>query len=92
MKTGVSSSSLAAYNMIGHVMAEQEKKVLLCMEPGNAYTRRELGVLANIENSAAARVVNGLVKKGDVLEVGTKRCSHSGLRVGAVTLSLAEAG
>lgn len=92
MKTKVSSSSLAAFNVIGQLMADQEKKVLLCMEPGKVYTRRELGVMANIENSAAARVVNGLVKRGDVLEVGTKRCIRSGRNVGAVTLSLAEAG
>jgi hypothetical protein len=92
MKTNVSSNSLAAFEVIGKLMADQERKVLLSMDPGKTYTRRELGVLAEIENSAAARVVNGLIKNGDVLEVGTKRCSHSGYNVGAVTLSLVQAG
>lgn len=85
----VASTSIAVHRTIGALMADQESKVLMVMEPGYSYTRRELGVLAGIENSAAARTVNGLVKSEALLEIGTKVCRHSGYRVGAVTLSLA---
>lgn len=90
MKTSVSQTSIDCHRVIGNLMVDQEKKVLLCMEIGQAYTRRELGVLAGIENSAAARVVNGLVKSGAVIESGVKRCRHTNMTVGAVTLSLTE--
>lgn len=90
MKTNVSENSIATFRVIGPLLIDQEKKVLMCMDIGKAYTRRELGILAGIENSAAARTVNGLVKSGDVLESGVKRCSHTGRMVGAVMLSLAE--
>lgn len=90
MKTNVAETSIATYHTIGREMSDQEKKVLMSMELGKAYTRRELGILAGIENSAAARTVFGLVKKGDLLDVGVKRCSVTNRMVGAVTLSLAD--
>jgi Fic family protein len=90
MKTSVAESSIKTFHMIGATIADQGQRVLLSMEAGKGYTRRELGVLAGIENSAAARAVNGLVKDGALVEVGTKRCNHTGYLVGAVSLSLAD--
>jgi hypothetical protein len=90
MKTQVSPHSIANYRTIGATMAEQDIRVLAVMQHGRAYTRRELGVLAGIENSAAARCVNGLVKAQRLEEVGTKECQHTGRNVGAVALSLAD--
>jgi hypothetical protein len=87
MLTNVSPNSIATYRTLGEIMVDQEKKVLRRMVEDKAYTRRELGVLAGIENSAAARVVNGLIKSGDVFEFGTKVCEISGRNVGAVFLS-----
>lgn len=88
MKTNVSTNSINAYHQIAAVMQEQERWVIAAMKPGVAYTRRELGLLAGIENSAAARVVHGLVDCETLVEVGTKRCPITGRTVGAVSLPL----
>lgn len=88
MKTNVANTSIKTFHMIGAAIADQEQRVVKAMQPGVSYTRRELGVLTGIENSAAARVVNGLVKSDAVIEVGTKKCPHSGNNVGAVMLSM----
>lgn len=90
MKTNVAESSIRTFHMIGGLIADQGQRIKLAMEPGKSYTRRELGVLAGIENSAAARAVNQLVTSEDLIETGTKFCTHSGRKVGAVTLSLAD--
>lgn len=90
MKTHVSENSIRTFRDIGARMADQDNRVLAVMQHGRAYTRRELGVLAGIENSAAARCVNGLVKAQRLEEVGTKECQHTGRQVGAVALSLAD--
>ena len=86
MKTAVALTSIRTFHQIGHVIASQEKRVLACMEIGRTYTRRELGVIVGIENTAAVRSVNGLVKSGELVEVGEKQCSHSERVVGAVML------
>lgn len=90
MKTNVSPNSVATYRVISSLLQQQEKDVLMSMEIGKSYSRRQLGLLAGIENSAAARTVNGLVKKGDLLEVGTMACPITKRTVGAVSLSLAD--
>ncbi len=90
MKTNVAQASLEAHSRIGAVMADQETRVMAFCKFGKVFTRRELGVLAGIENSAAARTVNGLVKAQRLAEVGTKVCPHTGYRVGAVSLSWTE--
>ncbi len=98
MKTNVAKASIENYRTIGDLIASQNKLVLLSMEVGKLYTRRELGVLAGIENSAAMRSVNELVKAGDVIERDRdgnklrKICSHSCRFVGAVMLAMSEAG
>jgi hypothetical protein len=89
MKTQVSENSIRVYKTLAATMADQDSRVLAVMAHGRAYTRRELGVLAGIENSAAARCVNGLVGAQRLMEVGTKKCEHTGRQVGAVSLSLA---
>lgn len=86
MKTNVSINSIRNYHTIGVLMQEQERLVIQAMIRGARYTRRELGRLAGIENSAAARVVHGLVDSGVLIEDGTKRCTISGRTVGAVRL------
>jgi hypothetical protein len=91
MKTAVAESSIRTFRMIGATIADQNQRVMLSMDIGRSYTRRELGMLAGIENSAAARAVNDLVKSGHLIECGEKRCEYSGRVVGAVTLSMAAA-
>lgn len=90
MKTNVSQNSINTYRVISPLLQEQEKAVLMSMEIGKSYSRRQLGILAGIENSAAARTVNGLVKSGDLLEVGVMPCPITKRMVGAVSLSLAD--
>lgn len=90
MKTNVSINSIIVNDQISATKDDQETRVIAVCKFGHIYTRRELGVLAGIENSAAARTVNGLVKSQRLAEVGTKVCGHSKYRVGAVSLSWTE--
>jgi alkylated DNA nucleotide flippase Atl1 len=88
--TNVSQHSIEAFHQIAHIIGDQEERVLAVMERGRVYSRRQLGRLAGIENSAAARCVNGLVKAERLIESGTIRCPITGRRVGGVRLGLLE--
>jgi hypothetical protein len=92
MKTNVSENSIRTYRTIGKKIADQDMAVLMAMTPGFTYSRRELGILAGIENSAAARSVNGLVKSGALVEAGVKRCVITKRLVGGVMLAVTECG
>ena len=88
--SNVSQNSINTFRVIGPLISAQEFAVLHAMDHGKQYTRRELGVLAGIENSAAARTVNGLVKADRLIETGTKKCDRTGRMVGSVMLALSE--
>lgn len=94
MKTNVSQSSLDAYHGgVKQVVAPNQKAVIRAtMAFGQSYTRAELGRLCGYSQTSAGRAVNELIADGIVEEVGRKRCPVNGTRVGAVSLSLSEAG
>lgn len=88
--TNVSPQSIETFHQIAHIIGDQEERVLSVMRPNTAYSRRQLGRMAGIENSAAARCVNGLVKAERLVETGIIRCPITGRRVGAVKLAMLE--
>jgi hypothetical protein len=90
MKTQVSENSIATFRQIGQIIGDQEERVLSVMRPGVIYTRRQLGRMAGIENSAAARCVNGLLKAERLEEVGTVKCPITSRMVGAICLAMLE--
>lgn len=90
MITNVSPHSVDTFHQIAHIIGDQEERVLAVMKPNRVYSRRQLGRMARIENSAAARCVNGLVKSGRLIETGTIRCAITGRRVGGVQLGMLE--
>lgn len=90
MKTQVSPHSIETFHQIGQIIGDQEARVLAVMKPKRVYSRRQLGHLAGIENSAAARCVNGLVKTDRLIESGTIQCPITGRNVGGVQLGMLE--
>ena len=63
MKTNVTDTSLDAFYSVKTtpVLQDQQRKILSVMQPGMAYTRRQLAMLSGVEISTVSARVNSLL-------------------------------
>lgn len=85
MKTNVASTSIAAYRELD--LAECERKVLAFMQPGKAYTDREIAHALNQVPSWVSARRNRLIEAGLVEFNGNVRCPITGKTVKAHKLA-----
>lgn len=65
----------------------QHKQILAKMQPGHAYSRRELAEQTRLELSSICGRVNELVAIGMLEEAPTRRCEITGKKIKPVRLS-----
>ncbi len=93
MKTNVAQTSIQSYDALKRgKLSNQEAVILLVMQRGHRYTRRELARKTKLETSAVAGRVNKLVADGLLVEDGTLTCTVTGKNVGAVKLAEKQVG
>lgn len=75
MKTAVAHSSIRAYDsLVGAGFAALQAQILICMEPGRLYSRRQLAQLAKLETSTVAGRVNELIEIDAIVVCGIIKC------------------
>jgi len=78
--TNVRSTSKEAYAELKDegILGRQEKEILDAMEEGWNYSLREIEKITEIQINAVSGRVNGLKKKGFVVECEKRRCALTG--------------
>lgn len=88
MKTNVAHTSILAYDALKMgARSNQEFVILMAMEAGHTYSRRQISRLTKLETSAVAGRVNELMAEGLIVSAGTMKCPITGRTVEAVKLA-----
>lgn len=86
-----SMHSVRAHSAIATDKDRQHQLILAELRAKQApMTRKELAVAIKADPGTSAARCNELIKAEYLVEVGTKRCPVSGMKVGALALSICE--
>jgi len=87
--TNIRSTSLEAYEDLREegTLGKQEKVIIDSMQQGWNYSLREIEKITGIQINAVSGRVNGLKKKGFVIECDKRQCTLTGRMIIPVTIA-----